>query len=127
MPVQLAKRQSTKTVSRYPTSMAMAKKVLNPIKTVHTPLPQRGNARTVKMSEKKKKRKSANLEGIGVTYQETQAIYDGGIVNGLTVNNIIAINNLKYAWSFILENEKLENDYNERNTTSYLCQSKHGK
>lgn len=62
MPVQLAKRQSTKTVSRYPTSMAMAKKVLNPIKTVHTPLPQRGNARTVKMSEKKKKRKSANLE-----------------------------------------------------------------
>jgi len=60
--------------------------------------------------------KSANLEGIGVTYQETQAIYDGGIVNGLTVNNIIAINNLKYAWSFILENEKLENDYN------VLCQ-----
>ena len=25
--------------------------------------------------------KSANLEGIGVTYPETQAIYDGGIVN----------------------------------------------
>ena len=39
--------------------------------------------------------KSANLEGIGVTYPETQVIYDGGIVNGLTVDNIIAINNLK--------------------------------
>lgn len=54
--------------------------------------------------------KSANLEGIGVTYPETQAIYDGGIVNGLTVDNIIAINNLKYAWQFILEEEGI--DYN---------------
>lgn len=55
--------------------------------------------------------KSANLEGIGVTYPETQAIYDGGIVNGLTVDNIIAINNLKYAWEFILENDEIEYDY----------------
>ena len=39
--------------------------------------------------------KSANLEGIEVTYSETQVIYDGGIVNGLTVDKIIAINNLK--------------------------------
>lgn len=56
--------------------------------------------------------KSANLEGIGVTYTETQAIYDGGIVNGLTVDNIIAINNLKYAWEFILENKDIKSDYN---------------
>ena len=55
--------------------------------------------------------KSANLVGIGVTYPETQAIYDGGIVNGLTVDNIIAINNLKYAWQFILENNDIEYDY----------------
>lgn len=55
--------------------------------------------------------KSANLEGIGVTYSETQAIYDGGIVNGLTVDSIIAINNLKYAWQFILENDGIEFDY----------------
>ena len=55
--------------------------------------------------------KSANLEGIGVTYPETQAIYDGGIVSGLTVDNIIAINNLKYAWEFILENNDIEYDY----------------
>lgn len=60
--------------------------------------------------------KSANLEGIGVTYPETQAIYDGGIVNGLTVDKIIAINNLKYAWQFILENEGIEYDY------KVLCQ-----
>ena len=54
--------------------------------------------------------KSANLEGIGVTYPETQAIYDGGIVNGLTVDQIIVINNLKYAWEFILENEEINYD-----------------
>ena len=55
--------------------------------------------------------KSANLEGIGVTYPETQAIYDGGIVNGLTVDKIIAINNLKYSWQFILENEEIDYDF----------------
>ena len=55
--------------------------------------------------------KSANLEGIGVTYLETQAIYDGGVVNGLTVDKIIAINNLKYAWQFILENDEINYDF----------------
>ena len=55
--------------------------------------------------------KSANLEGIGVTYPETLAIYDGGIVNGLTIDNIIAINNLKYAWQFILENDGIDYDF----------------
>lgn len=55
--------------------------------------------------------KSANLEGIGVTYPETQAIYDGGIVNGLTIDNIIAINNLKYTWQFILENDGIDYDF----------------
>lgn len=55
--------------------------------------------------------KSANLEGIDVTYPETQVIYDGGVVNGLTVDKIITINNLKYAWQFILENEGIEYDF----------------
>lgn len=55
--------------------------------------------------------KSANLEGIAVTYPETQAIFDGGVVSGLKVDNIIAINNLKYAWEFILENDGIEYDY----------------
>ena len=49
--------------------------------------------------------KSANLEGISVTYPETQVIFDNGIVNGLKVNEVIAINNLKYAWQFILEED----------------------
>ena len=55
--------------------------------------------------------KSANLEGIEVTYPETQAIYDGGIVNGLTVDKIIAISNLKYAWQFILESDEIDYDF----------------
>ena len=46
--------------------------------------------------------KSANLEGIGVTYPETQAIYDGGVVNGLTVDKIIAINNLNVLILYIV-------------------------
>ncbi len=56
--------------------------------------------------------KSANLEGIDVTYPEIQVIYDRGIVNGLTVDEVLAINNLKYAWQFILENESIPCDYN---------------
>ena len=59
--------------------------------------------------------KSANLEGIGVTYPETQVIYNGGIINGLTVDEVIAINNLKYAWAFILENDGIDYNFN------YLC------
>lgn len=55
--------------------------------------------------------KSANLEGIDVTYFDTQVIYDGGIVSGLTVNNIIAINNLKYAWQFVLESVLVDCDF----------------
>jgi len=56
--------------------------------------------------------KSANLEGIAVTYPQTQTLYDGGIVNGLTVDEVLAINNLKYAWQFILENKDINYDYN---------------
>ena len=56
--------------------------------------------------------KSANLEGIAVTYPETKAIYEGSVVNGLTTDEIVTINNLKYAWNFILENKDIQPDYN---------------
>ena len=56
--------------------------------------------------------KSANLEGISVTYPETQVIFHNGIVNGLKVNEVIAINNLKYAWQFILEEESASYNFN---------------
>ena len=41
---------------------------------------------------------SANLEGIHVTFPETQAIFDGVGVEGVKVEDIIKINNLKRAW-----------------------------
>lgn len=57
--------------------------------------------------------KSANLEGIGVTYPDTQTIYDGVAVSGYTIDEINAINDLKHAWQFILGgiNAELNLDY----------------
>ncbi|OCR84647.1 Fic family protein, partial [Campylobacter fetus] len=48
--------------------------------------------------------KSANLEGIAVTYPQTEIIVDGLSVNGLKINDINSIVNLKNAWKFVLEN-----------------------
>lgn len=45
--------------------------------------------------------KSANLEGIPVTFPETQAIYDGANVGHLRIDEIQTINNLKHAWQYI--------------------------
>lgn len=47
--------------------------------------------------------KSANLEGIGVTYPDTQAICNGMSVDGYTIDDINAVNDLKHAWQFLLE------------------------
>ena len=54
--------------------------------------------------------KSANLEGIGVTYPDTQTIYDGLSVSGYTIDEINAINDLKHAWQYILDNINAELD-----------------
>ena len=48
--------------------------------------------------------KSANLEGIAVTYPQTEIITEGIAVNGMRINDINAIVNLKHAWQFILDN-----------------------
>lgn len=48
--------------------------------------------------------KSANLEGISVTFPETEAIYNGFGVQSVKVRDIVAINNLKTAWRFVLSN-----------------------
>ena len=56
--------------------------------------------------------KSANLEGIAVTFPETQAIYDGGNVSKLRVDEIITINNLKHAWIYIISTIKDEINLN---------------
>lgn len=59
--------------------------------------------------------KSANLEGISITFPETQTIYDGGNLANLTVSQIVTINNLKHAWQFIFDNIEYPVDYN------YIC------
>lgn len=59
--------------------------------------------------------KSAKLEGLSVTFPETDAIYNGMSVAGVSVSEIIAVNNLKRAWQFILENLDSPVDY------PYIC------
>lgn len=59
--------------------------------------------------------KSANLEGIAITYPDTQTIYDGFSVSGKSIEEINAINNLKKAWQFILNDIDLELNY------AYIC------
>lgn len=56
--------------------------------------------------------KSANLEGISITFPETQQIYDGGNVNHLRVDEIVTINNLKHAWQFILNSINTDINFN---------------
>lgn len=59
--------------------------------------------------------KSANLEGIAITYPDTQTIYDGFSVSGKSIEEINAINNLKKAWQFILGDIDLELNF------AYIC------
>lgn len=59
--------------------------------------------------------KSANLEGIPVTFPETQAIYDGQNVSHLRVDEIVTINNLKHAWQFLLSTIDSDIDF------KYVC------
>ncbi|MBR3249480.1 MAG: Fic family protein [Clostridia bacterium] len=59
--------------------------------------------------------KSANIEGINITFPETQVIYDGGNIAHLRVDEIVTINNLKHAWQFILNTLNSKLDFN------YLC------
>lgn len=59
--------------------------------------------------------KSAHLEGLGVTFPQTQDIYDGGIINGVPRDEVVAVNNLKHAWQFIFETLDYPMDL------SYIC------
>jgi hypothetical protein len=59
--------------------------------------------------------KSARLEGLGVTYPDTDAIFNGMSVPGVKVTDIIAVNNLKRAWQFLLDTLEPPLDY------AYIC------
>ena len=56
--------------------------------------------------------RSSHIEGIDVTYPETQKLYDGGNVARLRLDEIQIINNLKHAWLYILNSVNVENDLN---------------
>ena len=60
--------------------------------------------------------KSAKLEGLGVTYPDTEAIFNGMDAPKVKVSDIIAVNNLKHAWQFLLDNLDVPADY------PYICQ-----
>jgi len=59
--------------------------------------------------------KSAKLEGLAVTYPDTEAIYNGMSVSGVKVSEIVAVNNLKYAWQFLIDNLDYPMDF------PYIC------
>jgi len=46
--------------------------------------------------------KQAMLEGVATTYAQTETIFDGGVVNGMTASDIMKVVNLKRAWEFIV-------------------------
>ena len=47
--------------------------------------------------------KQAVLEGVAVTFLDTETIIEGGKINGVSVDDIQKINNLKHAWQFVLD------------------------
>lgn len=59
--------------------------------------------------------KSAQLEGLGVTYPDTETIFNGLSAPGVKVSDIVAVNNLKRAWQFLLDTLEPPLDY------AYIC------
>lgn len=47
--------------------------------------------------------KQAVLEGVAVTFLNTETIVEGGKINGVSADDIQKINNLKHAWQFVLD------------------------
>lgn len=47
--------------------------------------------------------KESRLEGIAITFPETNEIYEGRAVAGMSVDDIVKVNNLKHAWQFMLD------------------------
>lgn len=59
--------------------------------------------------------KAAKIEGIGVTFPETNELFEGRVVNGLQVDDVVKVNNLKHAWQFLF------------NTIEYPCDMRYIK
>lgn len=59
--------------------------------------------------------KSAKLEGLEITFPETDAVYNGLTVASLRASDIVTINNLKHAWQFIFDTLDCPTDF------VYIC------
>lgn len=46
---------------------------------------------------------SARIEGIAVTFPDTQQIYEGRTVANMSIDDVNKINNLKHAWQFVFD------------------------
>lgn len=51
---------------------------------------------------------TAYIEGCNVTFPQTQTIIDGAVVNGVTVDDIQTVLNLRDAWKYCIENIDVE-------------------
>ncbi|MCM1335221.1 MAG: Fic family protein [Bacteroides sp.] len=60
--------------------------------------------------------KSARLEGLSVTFPDTEAIFNGMSVSNVRVDEIIAVNNLKRSWQFLFDTIDSPTDFR------YICQ-----
>ena len=60
--------------------------------------------------------KNAKLEGINVTFPQTEAIVNGGIINNVASGDIEKVLGMKQAWEFIIET------INEPLTYAYICE-----
>lgn len=58
---------------------------------------------------------TAYIEGCNVTFPQTQTILDGAIVNGVTVDDIQTVLNLRDAWKYCIET--IEEPF----TLQYIC------
>ncbi|MFT8704204.1 Fic family protein [Bifidobacterium aquikefiricola] len=47
--------------------------------------------------------KTANIEVDGITFPDTEEIFEGRAPDGMRVSDIVAVNNLKRAWEFLFD------------------------
>lgn len=65
--------------------------------------------------------RAANVEGIGVTFPETQAICDGMSVGGHKIEDIEAVVDLKHAWQWCFANPHAEIDLDTLRTINRIA------
>lgn len=60
--------------------------------------------------------KTSNIEVDGITFPDTEEIFEGRAPQGMAVNDIVVVNNIKHAWMFLFDNVSQTLDW------AYVCQ-----